>query len=203
MTKENLPASHRAKRAIATDSATDPATIGAMSAAPSTAARGRVIHDTLDIRIDRSGVWYYRGSPIRRKELVCLFGSVLQRRDDGHYWLITPAEMGPIEVEDVPFVAVELYACGDGRDQTLSLRSNIDEIVTVDAERPLRVVTDPESGEPSPYVRLRDGIEARITRAVFYEVVGLGVEETIAGQRRFGVWSGGQFFALGSLDADS
>lgn len=162
-----------------------------------------VVHDSLDIRIDRSGLWYYRGTPIRRKELVCLFGSVLHRRGDGRYWLITPGEMGPIEVEDVPFLAVELYVCGAGREQTLSLRSNIDEIVTIDAACPLRVATDPESGEPSPYVRLRDGIEARITRAVFYELVGLGVEEAVDGRRRFGVWSSGQFFALGSLDADS
>lgn len=193
MTKENADPKNRAPGATATNS----------NVPSEQGLGGRVVHDTLDIRIDRSGVWYYQGSPIRRKELICLFGSVLHRRDDGRYWLITPAEMGPIEVEDVPFIAVELYACGDGRDQALSLRSNTDEIITVDAERPLRVATDPESGEPSPYVRLRDGIEARITRAVFYELVGLGVEETVAGQRRFGVWSGGQFFALGSLDADS
>ncbi len=164
---------------------------------------GRCVHDSLDIRIDRSGVWYYRGSPIRRKELICLFGSILQRDEDGRYLLITPAEMGPIEVEDVPFLAVEAYVCGEGREQALSMRSNIDEIVTVDSDHPLRVSTDPESGEPSPYLLLRPGIEARLTRAVFYELVGLGVEETVEGQRRFGVWSAGHFYVLGSLDADS
>ncbi len=167
------------------------------------AGAGRVIYETLDIRIDRSGVWYYRGSPIRRKELVCLFGSVLHRDEDGGYWLITPTEMGPIEVEDAPFLAVELYACGNDGAQTLSLRSNVDEVVSVDADHPLRVEHDPETGEPSPYLHLRDGIEARLTRSVFYELVGLGVEETIEGQRRFGVWSNGRFFVLGSLDADS
>ncbi len=167
------------------------------------AGGGRVIYDTLDIRIDRSGVWYYRGSPIRRKELVCLFGSVLHRDEEGAYWLITPTEMGPVEVEDAPFLAVELYACGEGRAQVLSLRSNVDEVVTVDADHPLRVDHDPATGEPSPYLHLHEGVEARLTRSVFYELVGLGVEETVGGQRRFGVWSCGRFFALGSLDADS
>ncbi|MGZ9033070.1 MAG: DUF1285 domain-containing protein [Rhodospirillales bacterium] len=164
---------------------------------------GRVIYDTLDIRIDRSGVWYYRGSPIRRKELVCLFGSVLHRDEEGGYWLITSTEMGPIEVEDAPFLAVELYACGEGRSQVLSLRSNVDEVVTVDADHPLRVEHDPDTGEPSPYLHLHDGMEARLTPSVFYELVGLGVEEPVDGQRRFGVWSAGRFFVLGSLDADS
>jgi len=167
------------------------------------APNNRVVHDSLDIRIDREGVWHYRGSPIRRKEMICLFGSVLHRDDDGRYWLVTPAEMGPIEVEDVPFLAIEVYVCGEGSAQSLSMRSNVDEIVTVDAEHPLRVTTDAETGEPSPYVLLRPGIEARLTRAVFYELVGLGVEELVDGERRFGVWSGGSFFVLGSLDADT
>lgn len=164
---------------------------------------GRVIYETLDIRIDRSGVWYYRGSQIRRKELVCLFGSVLHRDEEGRYWLITPTEMGPVEVEDAPFLAVELYACGEGRAQVLSLRSNVDEVVTVDDDHPLRVDHDPQTGEPSPYLHLHEGVEARLTRSVFYELVGLGVEETVEAQRRFGVWSCGRFFVLGSLDADS
>lgn len=177
--------------------------VPAVAANVPAARTGRVVYDTLDIRIDRSGVWYYRGSPIRRKELVCLFSSVLHRDEDGGYWLITPAELGPIDVEDAPFLAVELYAGGDGREQILSMRSNVDELVTVDDEHPLRVEHDPNTGEPSPYLHLHGGIEARITRSVFYELVGLGVEETIDGQRRFGVWSSGRFFVLGSLDADS
>lgn len=174
-----------------------------MTEGTASSAHNRIVHDSLDIRIDRAGVWHYRGSPIRRKEMICLFGSVLHRNADGRYWLITPAEMGPIEVEDVPFLAVEVYVCGEGRGQSLSMRSNIDEIVTVDADHPLRVETDPETGEPSPYLLLRPGIEARVTRAVFYELVGLGLEETVAGDRRLGVWSAGQFFVLGSLDADT
>ena len=76
--------------------------------------------------IRRDGSWLYRGTPINRKELVCLFASVLRREADGSFWLQTPAERGRIEVEDAPFVAVELDWCGAGRHQCLTFRTNID-----------------------------------------------------------------------------
>ncbi len=162
----------------------------------------RVVCTDVDMRIDRDGVWYYHGSPIQRKELVCLFASVLTRNDAGEYWLVTPAEMCVVEVEDVPFLAVELFAGGTGREQIISLRSNVDEIVSVDNDHPLYVIDDPETGEPSPYLIVRDGIEARLTRSVFYELVDMGLEENIDGESFFGVWSSGSFFPLGKLDPD-
>lgn len=162
----------------------------------------RVVCNDMDMRIDREGVWYYHGSPIRRKELVCLFASVLTRNQAGEYWLITPSEMCVVEVEDVPFLAVELFSGGVDREQIISMRSNVDEIVSVDNDHPLYVVDDPETGEPSPYLVLREGIEARLTRSVFYELVDLGMEEDIGGQLFFGVWSSGSFFPLGKLDPD-
>ncbi len=152
-----------------------------------------------DIRIGRDGTWYYDGSPIGRKPLVKLFASVLRREDDGEYWLVTPVERGRIEVEDVPFVAVELSVDGTGEDQALNLRTNLDDIVTVDAQHPLRVVHDPKSGAPTPYVLVRDGLEARISRAVYYELVELGVGRETDGDHVHGVWSKGHFFALGTL----
>ncbi len=163
----------------------------------------RVVCDGLDMRIDREGVWYYQGSPIRRKELVCLFASVLTRNEAGEYWLITPSEICNVEVEDVPFLAVELFFSGAGREQIISLRSNVDEIVSVDNDHPLYVIDHPETGEPSPYLVMRNGIEARLTRAVFYELVSMGVEEPVDGALFFGVWSRGSFFPLGKLDGDS
>ncbi len=164
---------------------------------------GRVVHDDLGIRIDRDGTWYYHGSPIGRKELVCLFASVLSRDEAGGYWLITPTEMGRIEVEDAPFVAVELFTSNPGPDQVLSLRSNIDEIVALDGDHPLRVETDPGTGEPSPYATMGRGFEARICRSVFYELVALGVEERVDGEGLFGVWSTGVFFKIGKLDGET
>jgi hypothetical protein len=153
----------------------------------------------LPFLIRRDGSWLYRGSPIARKELVCLFASVLKREDNGTYWLETPAERGRIEVEDVPFVAVELDWSGDGRHQALSFRTNVDEVVTAGPEHPLRVAHDILTCEPTPYLLVRPGIEARINRAVYYELVALGVPEWVGCRRMLGVWSCGKFFSLGEL----
>ncbi len=162
-----------------------------------TPERSRQMCGDLDIRIARDGTWYYRGSPIGRKEMVSLFASVLERDDDGGYWLVTPVERGRIEVEDVPFVAVELFVCHDAAMQVISLRTNIDEIVTIDKDHPLRVAETPDSGETIPYVLVRPGLEARIARAVYYELVALGNEERIGAENLYGVWSMGTFFPLG------
>lgn len=161
---------------------------------------GQVICGDLDMRIDRNGIWHYRGSPIGRQELVRLFATVLRRDEAGDYWLITPAEIGRIEVEDAPFLAVELMRDGVGRDQKLSLRTNVGKIVAVDAAHPIRVDVDAVTGEPRPYAVMDGGVEAKIARAVFYELVDIGHEQSIGGETLFGVWSGGAFFALGRTE---
>ena len=130
----------------------------------------------LDMRIARDGTWFYRGSPILRLPLVKLFASVLRREADGGYWLVTPAERGRIEVEDVPFLAVELSVAGQGPEQELTLRTNLDEIVTAGPDHPLRVETAAD-GAPAPYLLIRPSLEARLTRPVFYDLVELGIEE--------------------------
>ena len=158
----------------------------------------------LPFLIRRDGTWLYRGSPINRKELVCLFASVLKREPDGSFWLETPAERGRIQVEDAPFVAVELDWTGDGRRQTLSFRTNIDQVVTAGPEHPIRVSHDVLTCEPTPYILVRRGagdhsVEARINRAVYYELVALAVPEWVGCRRMLGVWSCGRFFPLGEL----
>ena len=162
--------------------------------------------DDYGIRIDRNGQWYYQGSPINRKELVCLFASVLRREADGSYWLETPVERGRIEVEDAPFIAVEMCwkdcDCGGARpQQCLSFRTNLDQIVTANAEHPIRVQLDPRTREPRPYITIRPGLEAKINRAVFYELVALGEPETIDGREVLGVWSEGVFFPIDEVSA--
>lgn len=158
----------------------------------------------LPFLIRRDGTWLYRGSPIGRKELVCLFASVLKRDEDGAFWLETPVERGRIEVEDAPFVAVELDWTGEGTQQVLSFRTNVDQIVTAGAEHPIRVSHDLLTCEPTPYIAVRAGqgrlaIEARIARAVYYELVALGEPRWVGGRRMLGVWSCGLFFPLGEL----
>jgi hypothetical protein len=157
--------------------------------------------------IRRDGVWLYRGSPIERKEMVCLFASVLRREADGSWWLQTPAERGRISVEDAPFIAVELDWTGEGREQTLSFRTNVDEVITAGPEHPIRVAVDATSLDPTPYLLVRGGvggagIEARISRSVYYELVALAEPETVGGREMLGVWSRGCFFPLGDLPQD-
>ncbi len=164
----------------------------------------RVECGDLPFVIKRDGTWLYRGSPIGRKELVCLFSSVLRRDAAGAYWLETPAERGRIEVEDTPWTAVELDWSGNGRDQVLSFRTNVDQVVTAGLDHPIRVQHDCLTCEPTPYLLVRtDGqpLEARIGRAVYYELVALAVPGMVAGREVLGVWSQGRFFSLGDLPA--
>ena len=162
--------------------------------------------ERLPFLIRRDGRWLYRGSLIGRQELVCLFASVLTRDDQGQYWLETPAERGMIEVEDVPFIAVEMDWTGDGPQQELTFRTNVDEMLVAGPQNPLRIAHDLLTCEPTPYLRLRGTadhpIEARISRAVYYELVALAVPGIFDGRQMLGVWSRGMFFPLGDLPPD-
>lgn len=178
------------------------------NAAPPRARRAPIECGDLPFLIRRDGTWLYRGTPINRKELVCLFSSVLRRESDGSFWLQTPAERGRIEVEDAPFVAVELDWTGDGRQQVLSFRTNVDQVVTAGPEHPIRIAHDLLTCEPTPYLHVRAGagdlaIEARISRAVYYELVALAVPEWVGCRRMLGVWSRGKFFSLGEMPSGS
>ena len=154
----------------------------------------------IDIRIARDGTWYYLGSPIDRRRLVKLFASVLKRDESGDFWLITPAEMCRIKVDDAPFTAVEMKVDRDKHGQRLIFRSNIDEMVTAGLDHPIRVEINSETGEPSPYIELRDGLKALIVRSVFYELVEIGEERELNGDTMLVVESDGEFFEIGSLD---
>jgi uncharacterized protein len=153
----------------------------------------------LGLRIASDGDWLYRGSPIRRIELVKLFASVLRREADGNYWLVTPVERGRIAVEDAPFVAIELSRIGQGTQQQLRVRTNLDEWLTIGPRHPIRLrrPAGVVSGSgPAPYVEVRSGLEARVARQVYYELVDLAEERQVEGQGCIGVWSEGHFFAL-------
>ncbi len=147
------------------------------------------------MRIARDGTWFYRGSPIGRPALVKLFSTVLRRDENGVFWLTTPVENGQIEVEDAPFIAVELMTDNPGPDQVLKFRTNIDEIVILDEAHPLRVA-ESEAGEPRPYLMVRKGLEARLNRAVFYQLVDMA-EPDPAATDVLGVRSAGRFYPLG------
>jgi hypothetical protein len=151
----------------------------------------------IDMRIARDGTWFYHGSPIGRKPLAKLFASVLRRESDGNYYLVTPVERCLVRVDDAPFVAVEVNATDTGPQQELTFRTNLDDLVNAGPDHPIRVVHNPHTGEPTPYIHVRDRLEALIARPVYYELVDRGVEATVDNKRVFGVWSRGAFFALG------
>ncbi len=173
---------------------------------PSDVGVGRrvpVLRGDIGMRIARDGTWFYHGSPIARKPLVKLFSTVLARGCDDDYYLVTPAEKCRIAVDDAPFVAVELSVRGGGRSQSLTLRTNVDDRIVVSDSHPVRVAFDSETAEPSPYVLVRDRLEALISRPVYYELADIGCEEAVGGDLLFGIWSEGTFFPLGRLDGET
>ncbi|WP_227269252.1 DUF1285 domain-containing protein [Roseobacter weihaiensis] len=145
----------------------------------------------LDMRIARDGTWFYQGTPIGRPGLVKLFSSIL-KKEGADYFLVTPVEKVGITVEDAPFVAIDFEAQGSGRDQVLTFYTQVDDIAVASADLPLRVVRDPDTGEPSPYVRVRRNLEALIDRKSFYRLVELGEHH----DDWFGLWSSGVFFRV-------
>jgi hypothetical protein len=149
----------------------------------------------LDIRIGRDGMWWYLGTPIGRLEMVKLFASVL-KLEDGKYFLVTPVEKIGIRVDDAPFVAVDFTVEGEGEAVVLMFETNVGDFTAAGPDNPIRVVRDPATGEPSPYVHVRRGLEALIDRKSFYRLVDIGEHREVAGERWFGVRSGGEFFAI-------
>lgn len=148
----------------------------------------------LDMRIAADGTWFYLGTPIGRAALVKLFASVL-RKDPERYVLVTPVERVGIAVEDAPFTAVEMAVDGDGRDRTVAFRTNVDDLVEVGAEHPLRFEAD-ESGALKPYVLVRGELWARLTRALTYDLIELGEDRSEAGEAEFGVFVRGAFYPV-------
>ncbi len=149
----------------------------------------------IDMRIARDGTWYYQGTPIGRPALVRLFSNIL-RRDDDRYFLVTPVEKVGIRVDDAPFVAVDFDQEGSGHDQRLTFTTQVGDRATAGPDHPIRVIRDAATGEPSPYILIRNGLEALIDRKSFYRLVDLGSHASWQGENWFGLWSGGVFFPM-------
>jgi hypothetical protein len=148
----------------------------------------------IDMAIAEDGTWSYNGSPIRRQALVRLFASVL-RRDPDRFVLVTPVERVGIRVADVPFLAVEMAVDSSGDRRSLAFRTNVDDLVRVDADHPLRFAAE-AGGGIRPYVLVRGGLWARLTRPLAYDLLDLAEERVIDGAPVFGVAVEGQFYLL-------
>ena len=149
----------------------------------------------MEIRAD--GSWWHEGDPINRERLVKLFSRILRTDEDGSVWLVTPYEKVIVHVADAPFLAVRVERAGEaGPQQTLAFVTNLGDVTLAGPDAPLRVETDPETGEPSPYVLVRGQLEAKLARPVFYELANMA-EPAPDGSDMLGVWSQGVFFPLG------
>ena len=148
----------------------------------------------LDMRIATDGTWFYMGTPIGRPALVRLFSTIL-KREDGKHFLVTPVEKVGIRVDDAPFLAVEMANEQDARGRLLNFRTNVDDWVPCDGGHRLRFKTASDGGL-TPYLHVRSDLWAKVTRALYYDLVDLGEERVVDGQPMFGVESGGEFFAM-------
>ncbi len=155
----------------------------------------------IDIRIARDGTWYHEGTPFERLALVRLFASLL-KYEGGDYFLVTPAEKWRIQVEAVPFVLIALDVRLDGQGlRQLVFTTNLGDPVCADAGHPLRIEIDPQTGQPTPYLRVRRNLDGLLSRPVYYQLVELvelvELAEPAAAGERHGVTSAGVFFPLG------
>ena len=148
----------------------------------------------IDMKIAADGTWFYQKTPIGRPALVKLFASILKREGD-NYFLVTPVEKVGLIVVDAPFLAVEMKV--DHADQQkLTFRTNVDDWVTAGPGHALKFIPEPATGGLKPYLHVRRELWAKVTRALFYDLVALGEERDVAGKRMFGVASNGEFFAM-------
>lgn len=156
----------------------------------------------IGMAIMSDGTWFYQGSPIGRKPLVKLFSRVLRRDEDGRHYLVTPVEKIDVAVADAPFLAVEMQVEGQGREQQLIFRTNVDDIVRCGPANPVHFVEEAGSGGLRPYVRVRGRLDALVTRALYYDLVELAAAEE-DGDETLYLWSGGTRFGLVATDPDA
>ncbi|MEI4506983.1 DUF1285 domain-containing protein [Sphingopyxis sp. CCNWLW253] len=147
------------------------------------------------MEIRAGGNWYHEGGRINRPAMVKLFSTILRREADGSHVLVTPAEKLSIVVEDTPFRAVEMKSEGEGDARKLVFRLDTDDLVMAGADHPLKFGRDPDNPDPRLHVRgeIGNGLEARIDRALYYELVDMALA---GGEEPPAIWSNGARFPL-------
>ncbi len=153
--------------------------------------------ENVDMKIARDGKWFFKNSPIGREKMVKLFSTVIRFDDDGFYYLVTPVEKIQLQVEDKPFVIKTFdKEIINGKDVFL-FQTNVDDIITLSKENPLRVEINKDTLEPSPYILVRKNLEALINRNVFYQLV----EEAELNDKtqELEISSNGEVFSLGKI----
>ncbi len=154
----------------------------------------------IPMEIKADGTWFYMGTPIGRKALVQLFSTVLRKDEDGKTYLVTPVELVGITVEDAHFIAVEMNTHEEDGEQIITMRTNMDDVVEVGCDNPMRFVTVPENDGVKPYVLVRGRLEAVLARPVMYELISYGEEIEVNGRLMFAVRSKGEVFPIMPAD---
>lgn len=149
----------------------------------------------IQMEIKKDGSWWHEGVRIGRQKLIELFSTIMRKEDDGHIYLVTPVEKIIVHVEDAPFIAIRADLIEEEGDQQIVFTTNVGDVTIAGKDKPLRVVTDPQTGEPSPYILVRGDLEAKIGRAPFYELVNWANQE---GDELI-IHSSGERFSLGRV----
>lgn len=136
------------------------------------------------IRAD--GTWLHDGREITRPAMVRAFSGLLNREEDGSYWLVVPYQKLSIEVEDACFIATDVSRV----DGDLAFRLNTDELVVAGPKNRLRAEGDAE--KPALYLHVRRGCEARLNRSTYEQLAQIALAEG----DDWTVTSGGEAFSL-------
>lgn len=151
----------------------------------------------MEIRTD--GTWWHEGARIMRQPIIDLFATVLRKDEDGQTWLVTPGEKIIVHVQDAHFLVTRVDQVQTNLGPAIAVTTNVGDLAVIGPQHPLRMVIDPVTGEPRPYLAIRGRLEARILRAPFYDLVSWGQER----DGRFEITSQGVTFALGDLEGQT
>ena len=154
----------------------------------------------IDMRIATDGTWFYMGTPIGRPALVRLFASVLKREGDD-YFLVTPVEKVGIKVDDAPFLAVEMRAEQGDAGPVLNFRTNVEDWIVCGPGHAMRFDPEAGTGGLKPYLHVRSDLWAKLSRALFYDLVERGEERAVDNRMMFGVASSGEFYPMAEAGA--
>ncbi len=152
----------------------------------------------MDLTIKADGSWVHQGSKINRPALVRLFSTILRKDPEG-YVLVTPVEKLGIEVEDAPFLAVGMETVGGQDGPVLRFVTNVEDVCEAGPDHALRFERGP-SGGVKPYLHVRAGLWALLTRALTHDFMALGETRAIDGKNWFGIASGPEFYAIAQED---
>jgi hypothetical protein len=150
------------------------------------------------IRIDKEGVWYYKGAEMFRREIVNLFYQNLHVDESGAYYIAYENDIASVEVEDTAFVVRTVYHTGsaEGRDEKIHILLSDDSCEELEPET-LRV-----GRENVLYCSVKEKrFPARFLRASYYQMADYFVQEE-NGANFFLALNGRKYYIRGQNSQD-